>query len=1717
MTNITYNKDNLRKVFFNYENTTRPDKRMVYEQGNKFLESRRLIGIDVYFSTSLVRKYQLSYTDLNNEKTMTALSNISYLGIDGTSLLHSIIFDYYGSQSGFDSSPKWNVPEAFTSLESDSKDFGLRLVDVNNDGFMDLLKSSTTSTFTQLNDKNSTWNLTSHYTIPEQFVDADSKSQGVELTDVNKDGLVDILKAKASTRKTYLHNGTGWSLVNESFSIPVDFLNSSSDDEGVRFMELNGDGYIDIVQGKENGAIKKTWLSNGNGWIDVPLWLLPDYFVSSNGNDTDLREIDLNGDGLTDLLKGGVPGAAWLNNGTGFVSEPSYVPNLAFSNIENPDLGIRTMDVNGDDLPDILQNFFSNASIFNASCNCTVNNITLFTNVKINNGSGWIFSPEWQSPEAFTQNGYNTGRRIADVNGDGYSDIVIGYNNGSFEKKTWLKNVTSAFVLKSIRHEYGGMTSIVYNQSTFASNGQNLGFNTWIVRKILLNNSVNVPFAINARTTYDYSGGKFDYSNAEFLGFSNVNETLPDQSRIVHFFHQEDLLKGNEFLVQIFDNENRKIKSTINTFTNYSDNKIFLNMTSEQIFEGNQDPFITNISYKYDDFGNVVIANYSGDASLIGDEKIEQYEYFYNTTTYVLEKASNYSLFDSSMDLSRRTWFFYDALQNGVQKGDLTKVRNYNNLGNNQEVQYVYDSFGNVLQEVDALGNAINYTYDSATNTYPIQQKNALNHAINYKYDGGTGNVLFEQKDAFIRNFTYDAFGRIIKEFMIPDTESIPTKRTSYDFDGISPERIIVETKNNDTSLYSEITYFYDGFSNPVQIKSKYNTSHQIGRDFAYDAKFRIIEEKIPYFQAYSLGLNQNSTSFHVKYNYDALDRVINITKRDSSNAQILFNSTKVTAVNENGIKKEYLVDGFGRITNVSEFNRNSTYSDTIYNTSYFYDVTDNLIEIVDAQGNQFNFDYDSLGRKIRVDDPNMEPWTYGYDLNNNLINQTDGRGNIVFILYDKLNRPLNKSSVNTTLLFRYDNQNNGTLSLINFSTDIFDPGMIVYSYDSRIRLIGESLYFDYVPESDAITDGEFDYWINTTTSYDSSNKIIRKYLPNQSFDYRFQTGFNETIVTLFPNATLVYQYNLVDKVISIDNFVNEIVYSEFGSPLSKEYQNNLETIYQYDNQNRLGNISAGNVQNLSYDYDKIGNIQKINDTKNNIAYLMSYDELDRLVKTIIYDFGVFENEKFVYSYDRIGNLLTATEDTEGMNYTYTASQAHAPSGILQYNRSKPKIELNLIDPTSSKNVQQNKFFNFTVQACCRNNDCWGINVSLDPEQHFFTETTETTCDGNICSMVLYQDRRFVREDGEWVKIEDAKSLKDVWQVEIKEDPNFPAQVIDYDYNTITLELSVSKDKIAAEIPLRIYNRYDKASVPKNREGVEVSKDSRLLFENDTETKTITIDLSDIEGNLLIQEIKWGDASTIITINDNRSVNIGDTYVRNGGSANTNFGTESWIYLLNSTTEIREGLIKFDVSQLPSHALVDDADLFLYVDSNNLDAGESYNVSAHQIFRNYSWTETSVTWNSRPNISTGYNKSYLDKVPILSGETNKWFRWDVTQLVNDKNKNESFYIKAIENKGGSATDSVRFKTKENSGVQKPYLNITYRLKGLVSTTIGETPFYTTIPNPFYVDLEQNQCRNITWPVNATGSLGDYIFFAYANKTTNGNISNQTGLVNVKII
>ncbi|HLD27479.1 MAG TPA: toxin TcdB middle/N-terminal domain-containing protein, partial [Patescibacteria group bacterium] len=167
------------------------------------------------------------------------------------------------------------------------------------------------------------------------------KNTGVQLVDINGDGLVDVFSpfTTFTTRGVYLNTGTGWEQSpNQDYSFPDFSQDYASGNEvylvgGARLTDINTDGLIDLVisanmyDGVENEEVElvETYLNTGTGWelnqnYDAPE-LFVDFHHSEYHQNLDYWEnlgvqlLDINNDGLMDLAKYYCPDGFYLCDG----------------------------------------------------------------------------------------------------------------------------------------------------------------------------------------------------------------------------------------------------------------------------------------------------------------------------------------------------------------------------------------------------------------------------------------------------------------------------------------------------------------------------------------------------------------------------------------------------------------------------------------------------------------------------------------------------------------------------------------------------------------------------------------------------------------------------------------------------------------------------------------------------------------------------------------------------------------------------------------------------------------------------------------------------------------------------------------------------------------------------------------------------------------------------------------------------------------------------------------------------------------------------------------------------------------------------------------------------------------------------------------------------------------------------------------------------------
>ncbi len=134
--------------------------------------------------------------------------------------------------------------------------------------------------------------------------------------------------------------------------------------EGKRIVDINSDGLSD--EAGQNGFFMFINKGLGSFQM-IPDWKVPAEveFEDPQGNDKGARFADVNGDGRQDILLAveGTPGQGWLNQGDPgngspaslWKLAPEWAPPLAFSDVQGRDLGLRVMDINGDGMMDLVR------------------------------------------------------------------------------------------------------------------------------------------------------------------------------------------------------------------------------------------------------------------------------------------------------------------------------------------------------------------------------------------------------------------------------------------------------------------------------------------------------------------------------------------------------------------------------------------------------------------------------------------------------------------------------------------------------------------------------------------------------------------------------------------------------------------------------------------------------------------------------------------------------------------------------------------------------------------------------------------------------------------------------------------------------------------------------------------------------------------------------------------------------------------------------------------------------------------------------------------------------------------------------------------------------------------------------------------------------------------------------------------------------------------
>jgi len=1197
-----------------------------------------------------------------------------------------------------------------------SFDLGTRMADINGDGLVDVVLGSNIETNKIYINNGHGWDLETNYTLPTYFVDSDQDA-GTRFMDVNSDGLIDIVRGVNAYgagggnqhNEVYINNGHGWEL-NLNYSLPTYFVNFDGSwytDYGTRLSDINGDGLIDILRDIYPDT-SEVYINTGQGWhLNNNYYILSHFLGGSFMIDQGVRLFDINGDGQDDFIRAkeaypryvhvslaNKENLETVNNSRGsqinleYQSATQYIDSP--DNLPNPDLPFNIETVKNIVIDDGLGGIATTTYSYSggdyyyadpydkkfagfAEVEKTIGNQKTTTYYHQGNVSD---SSQGEYQDSYYKIGKPYRQEIYDNNTNGllnqniykWEETDLGHNNKFvYNSQKASTDFTQSIQSTAVQNEYDFSTGNLLTEHSLGQVQVDTATGEILDQVIGDEKDTNYDYAQNTTkhilaapktkiisNTSDSKEQNLYYDNLPLGQIEKVNLTKEDYIEqgveINRNFNSyglvsEEISPEGDSTAIVYDSLNLYPSEITNVFnqTTYTE----YNLLNGQLATSTAPNGMLTIN-SFDAFGRLVEVKISDPDNPTTTFIKQEIEY---QDPFVFFRYSDDTGWLSPTQTGKYYNQFYNP-SNAYASDDIyTTARDFGNGGSSR-----FQSYEGFNINLPAASEIIGFEVMSE---HLVDNTTDVDESIRY-YSASNG-VWSDPR--FLSVSTIDhvdtvggsddiwALNPVSSDF-INDNFSVNYSGSRLDggdttwflddikikvYYGVNTEIGYKETKDYfDATSYIISREYYDGLYRVVQKKSQTATANQYATvDISYDSQGRVDRQSLPYITSTLEYTTANLSQPAKTYTYDALDRVLS-EATPTGVTSYEYDGFKTTITDPNGNIKELTKDAYGNLVEVKEHNDSN-----IYTTSYDYTLTNKLEKITDSQGNIRNFHYDALDNLdwqdmvhlSSVADP--EKIQYTHDKNGNVLTETSFKGDAISYEYDSLNRVLYEKLDNSPVIsYAYDQ--NGDIGQLSF-VDYGGGNSKAYDYDILGRL-------------------------TTATTTIENEVFVMKY------DYNLNGDIKEI---QYPNAWKVaYSFDSIGQVngVSLDkgqgpmSIVNNIVYNQNGQMTHLERANGVVSDYTYDPQQnfRLTDListqGATTLQDISYTYDNIGNITNITDSSDtdlakSVDY--EYDDFYRLASsTVSYVTHPADNYSREYQYDQVGNM-TYNSELGTMNYAF--------------------------------------------------------------------------------------------------------------------------------------------------------------------------------------------------------------------------------------------------------------------------------------------------------------------------------------------------------------------------------------------------------------------------------------------------------------------------------
>jgi RHS repeat-associated protein len=837
---------------------------------------------------------------------------------------------------------------------------------------------------------------------------------------------------------------------------------------------------------------------------------------------------------------------------------------------------------------------------------------------------------------------------IRDVDGDGYPDII---SSGSDEKMTVTRSaIARTNKLKTVYNPLGGSFTLDYehSQATYDHPG-----GKWVMKSVTEDDGLHDD-GVNTKTVFEYTKGRQERHEREFLGFGRVVSKSIDTENgggvyrtttqlfdVSNYYSQANLIStmvadANGNIYHESDNEYYSYKVTPkNDNYNFEEDQDIctdkgiafspLKYTKTIVYEGKKTGLTANESwYSYylnDHHGELKTYKYS-DKGGLGSDGSGAYNYqtavgyIDNASKHIFSLPTKVTVNDADGKLYRQVEAVYDV--NYVNH--LTKItQTLDASGNTAITDMVYDKAGNITKKTmpaNYKGERMwyKYLYDRDYNMYVEEVDDAFGYRSRMEdYDYRFGIPLTTRdENGFTMLTTLDNMGRV-STITGPNEQAqgVPyTLKFTY-----HPQT--TKNGNNITNPAYAITQHYDP-ANPTDDIETVTFVDGVGR--------AVQVKKDGVITSTTKGTNPTDKPVMIvsgRAKFDAFGRVKEAyyPVTEEVGTKTTFNPT-FDAITPT--KKVYDIMDRALQTILPDNSK----------TTMAYDVdTDSQTmktTVVDAMGGKQSSFSNGSGQTVKTEQYSGPDGTittqFYFDPINQLLQVKDAKGGITQSAYDLAGRRTQViHPASGTSNFVYDGS--GNLLSKQTANLLKESKLITYEYDyNRLKSVtypdhpennvkytygGVNASFNgtgrLLLQEDGTGAQEFQYGrlgeiTQVTRTLIIPNQAIATYVTKWKYD-----SWNRLQEMVYPDLEkITYSYNTAglltgvrgDKSYSY-NYVNKIGYDKFEQRNYMKYCNGAETTYDYKPLTRqLSNLQVlsgktdhKQIMNNAYTYDAVSNV----------------------------------------------------------------------------------------------------------------------------------------------------------------------------------------------------------------------------------------------------------------------------------------------------------------------------------------------------------------------------------------------------------------------------------------------------------------------------------------------------------------------------------------------